>query len=342
MNKILFLLLWITSTYAYAQDKGEWVWNCYYKGSTIASIPADSIDSVALVAQKQIKFLDKKRQVLAAKLISQIDSIALSYYINNDSTAVVDARWNWKDLGRGAMYGQTKVEVFGYSQYITLVKYPAANFTTSIIDAQWPDHATTPAIAQRNNAIAAINGGFFNTTNFYPTTFFSINGEVLGETTQSESYKTRITGYVGFYDKEGHQIEIASYNNSQTSTYAKKYYTVLAAGPLLMTKKQILPLTNVSFNTDRHPRTVIGYDDKGYIYYMVIDGRNVANGANGVTIAELAKISRFVGMTYALNLDGGGSSCIWSSSYGTLNYPSDNGKWDHNGARTIVNIVMMK
>ena len=49
----------------------------YNNNSIIADIPADSVDSVAIVASKQIKFLDKSKKILAVSLISKVDSIVL-------------------------------------------------------------------------------------------------------------------------------------------------------------------------------------------------------------------------------------------------------------------------
>jgi hypothetical protein len=57
------------------------------------------------------------------------------------------------------------------------------------------------------------------------------------------------------------------------------------------------------------PRTAIAYNDQ-YIYYIVVDGRDVVNSV-GMTIAELAAFTRdYLGASYGVAQDGGGSSTM--------------------------------
>ena len=91
----------------------------------------------------------------------------------------------------------------------------------------------------------------------------------------------------------------------------------------------------------RHPRTFIGWDDKGMVYMVVVDGR-FPGQADGMSIPELAKVARLLGLKDALNLDGGGSSTLWTDKTGIINYPFDNRKFDHEGARKVPNIVIVK
>lgn len=62
----------------------------------------------------------------------------------------------------------------------------------------------------------------------------------------------------------------------------------------------------------------------------------------GVSIPELAHLIRVLGGSDALNLDGGGSTTLWmeqTPDNGVLNCPSDNRKFDHQGERSIPNII---
>ena len=59
----------------------------------------------------------------------------------------------------------------------------------------------------------------------------------------------------------------------------------------------------------RHPRTAIGYSrDQNKILMIVVEGRS--DVSKGVTTDELASIFQFFKMSNAVNLDGGGSSCL--------------------------------
>ena len=71
-----------------------------------------------------------------------------------------------------------------------------------------------------------------------------------------------------------------------------------------------------------HPRTGIGYSDGGdKVYFCVVDGRSPIS--NGVRTSALAAIMKYAGATDAMNLDGGGSSILYTSTLGTRNRPSD-------------------
>lgn len=71
----------------------------------------------------------------------------------------------------------------------------------------------------------------------------------------------------------------------------------------------------------------------------VIDGRAKGQAA-GATIAETAYIARLLGLTDALNLDGGGSSALWTAQEGVVSHPSDNRRFDHAGERAVPNGIV--
>ncbi|MGI6430865.1 MAG: phosphodiester glycosidase family protein [Synergistaceae bacterium] len=91
-----------------------------------------------------------------------------------------------------------------------------------------------------------------------------------------------------------------------------KYTEMLQAGPLLLKNGEYMDNTeNIKENVlnMRHPRTIVGTDDNR-IMWAVIDGRDNMHSV-GATIEETRKICRWLGMSTALNLDGGGSSSLW-------------------------------
>ena len=60
----------------------------------------------------------------------------------------------------------------------------------------------------------------------------------------------------------------------------------------------------------RHPRTAIGFTADRYLIVFVCEGRGMTEGVAGMTFAEEAEVLKALGCTDALNLDGGGSSCL--------------------------------
>jgi hypothetical protein len=76
-----------------------------------------------------------------------------------------------------------------------------------------------------------------------------------------------------------------------------------------------------SFTDVRHPRTLIGLDGRGYIWLAAVDGRR-SDHSVGMTFADLGKLSDRLGLTDALNLDGGGSTTMVVNGQ-VVNRPSD-------------------
>ena len=72
---------------------------------------------------------------------------------------------------------------------------------------------------------------------------------------------------------------------------------------------------------DHHPRTAMGYTKDGYIILLAVQGR-MKNIAVGTTLTETAKIFIDLGAVEAINLDGGGSSCLLINGKETIK-PSD-------------------
>lgn len=93
-----------------------------------------------------------------------------------------------------------------------------------------------------------------------------------------------------------------------------KMKTAIGGGPVLLQNGQI-KITNNEERTfagkainDKHPRTAIGYTKDNKLIILVIEGRNP--NASGVTLIQQAQIFKDLGCIEALNLDGGGSSCL--------------------------------
>lgn len=65
------------------------------------------------------------------------------------------------------------------------------------------------------------------------------------------------------------------------------------------------------FSFVRHPRTAAGLTKEGTILLLVVDGR-IPNYSNGATLVDLAEIMIKNGADRAVNLDGGGSSVVYT------------------------------
>lgn len=106
-----------------------------------------------------------------------------------------------------------------------------------------------------------------------------------------------------------------------------KKETVIGGGPVLV-QNSVVTITNNEERKfagtaihDVHPRTAIGYTIEGKLIVLVIEGRNPGIAA-GATLNETAAILVQLGCVEALNLDGGGSSCMLINGRETIR-PSD-------------------
>ena len=86
---------------------------------------------------------------------------------------------------------------------------------------------------------------------------------------------------------------------------------------------------------DKHPRTAIGYTQDGTMIILAIQGR-MKGLAEGATLPQMAKIMVDLGCVEAMNLDGGGSSCLLINGKETIK-PSD-----PNGQRPVPAVLVIK
>lgn len=70
------------------------------------------------------------------------------------------------------------------------------------------------------------------------------------------------------------------------------------------------------------PRTAIGVTADGRLVLFVCEGREMTEGVEGYSTENVAKILKEFGCTDAINLDGGGSSCLLVNGFPTIQ-PSD-------------------
>lgn len=119
-----------------------------------------------------------------------------------------------------------------------------------------------------------------------------------------------------------------SFEDLNTLDYWKwwRMYTAIGGGPVLLQKGK-MRITNVEEQMfvgglkDKHPRTAMGYTAKNKLIILVIQGR-MPGIAEGATLEQEARILKDLKCVEALNLDGGGSSCMLVNGKETIK-PSD-------------------
>jgi len=137
------------------------------------------------------------------------------------------------------------------------------------------------------------------------------------------------------------KTEVPNIKNLRRLDWEKwKMVTAIGGGPTLIHDGKIW-ITNkqeqmfVGGEKDNHPRTAMGYTASDKLIILVIQGRT-PDIADGVTLAQEAQIMLDLGCYEALNLDGGGSSCMLINGKETI-HPSDK-----EGQRPVPAVFLIK
>lgn len=271
------------------------------------------------------------RRIIISIAVILTASVAALAQSPADTKAFNSADWHWTKTNKAMQAGWAEIEFNGHTQFISVVKYNPKKYRTDVIYAPAETIGTTSGIAKRYPAVAAINAGYFNMKTLYGATYTRVDGKDVCENDPTELW--RLTGFVAM---NGTKVAIDTTVNAIPSAYED----AITCGPILLKDGEMIPWTKGTpgYNRD-NPRSFIGYDKKGTIYMVVIDGR--FEKGFGTTIPETQQIAKLFGLTDALNLDGGGSSAVWTDKTGTINHPCDNGQFDHEGEREIPSIIIV-
>jgi exopolysaccharide biosynthesis protein len=120
-----------------------------------------------------------------------------------------------------------------------------------------------------------------------------------------------------------HQLVLHLGESSPALLYKWKMQTAVGGGPVLLqngeikiTNEEELKFAGKAIN-DKHPRTAMGYTKDGKLIILVTQGR-YPGIAEGATLNDEAQILKDLGCREALNLDGGGSSCMLINGKNTI------------------------
>ena len=284
-----------------------------------------------------------KRVLFLMSLLAVTLSVAAQ---NADSIAFVTAKRTKYKVKNAEAY-TVSTEIFSSAQTISVVKFSLDKF--SIIPHQTGEVATVSDHGLASRADFAINACYWAMKKGVPTTYVKVNGVTLS--TSHRAGLPRVNGLLMMYKD---RIEVVpSTDMPEYDGLVEDCPNVIACGPVLINDGKRVSYAELTSSQDpsmkrkipfylrRHPRSAVGCNDKGEVFLVVVDGRSKGN-AEGATIEELTRICQWLGMTEALNLDGGGSSALWSKKRGVLSHPSDNRTFDHEGERRVMSALVVK
>ena len=268
-------------------------------------------------------------------------------HYQTDSTAFVNAEWQTDTLD-GFLYRHyhfQQHQIFNSNQYLCVIEIPRGSKTRLRFVADTV-LTTVSNFALRHNALAGINGSYFNMSTGAPVCYLRIGGKELGvnEPARTDSINRKYYQNAAIRLLPSGRPRFNIPDSNRLSECKMPDSNVMTTGPMLISRSANVPQRlDRRFVYARHNRTAIGLKPDGTIILLVADGRSKHN-ADGLSLPELTCVMRWLGCCDAANLDGGGSSTMYirnHSTNGIVNHPSDNGRFDPMGQRPVANAIML-
>jgi Phosphodiester glycosidase len=218
---------------------------------------------------------------------------------------------------------------------------------------------TLEQFAQNHGAIAVINGGFFDPANQLSTSYVIVQGQLVADPRDNERLVTN-PNLSPYLEQIFNRSEFRRYQCGQSSQYAIARHAdlpppgcelvdALGGGPRLLpalTAQQEAFWDTANGQVTRDPlgrdrpnaRTAVGLTVSGDVVLVMVAQQPEAPATSGMSLVELANFMTTLGVTDALNLDGGSSSSFYYK--GTTIY----GKVDDTGAsvrRSVKSVLMI-
>ncbi len=253
--------------------------------------------------------------------------------------------WFEREVADGVTWRYYQFDsLFGAEQSISWIE---ADLTK--VDVELPylaasrSQTSTMIPSQFPNAVAGVNGTFFDTSSGGggATTYLRVGGAEINS--QDGGPGNTNMRHQGALAKDGSDNVSIALRPTPSNDWLQDvtHPDIMANGPILQTGSVIPSFAPIGAHcSNRHPRTMVGVTADNRIILVTVDGRTPS--AAGMTCDEMAEVMEEFGCTDSLSLDGGGSTTMWIDGEpfnGVVNYPSDNGNYDHNGERSCSNAI---
>lgn len=292
-----------------------------------------------IFAVRMKKLINKLRLVTALFLLC-----ASCAWAQTDSLTLANAPWQIDTLD-GMVLKTVHFahhEYFRSNQFMAVLEIPKHSGHRLELACE-PVRTPTSTMAKRHHAVAAINGSFFDMDKHNPVCYLRIHGEELGENTPGTDTVNRKYYQYGTLIVNGDSARIARTDSNRCWERTLPDSNIMTAGPLLLLHGEVQPFRHDrTFVSNRHPRTAVGIRPDGTLLLFVVDGRS--KESEGMSLDELTKTLKWLGCTDVLNMDGGGSTTLYLQDWpnnGIVNYPIDNGRFDHHGERGVSNAILV-
>ena len=268
----------------------------------------------------------------------------LSFAQSTDSLRFARADRTKNEFAKHVSWQTVSIDsFFGAKQHINVLSFRNKSRRLRIAFASAGDSLKkTSWFGQKHQAIAAVNGTFFDMKQGGSVDMIRIDGQTL-DTTRLDKNQARAEHRQAAIVINRNKLGIVYGGTSPRWDQERSEPNVMVTGPLLLVNGQPHPLLKNAFNDNRHPRTCACVTTDRRVILLTADGRH-ANAA-GLSLPELTKVMQWLGCRDAINLDGGGSTTIWLAGQGengVVNFPSDGKNWVRTVERPVSNVLLLK
>ncbi len=259
-----------------------------------------------------------KRNIM---ILSFLLTVSLVYgQSGSDFSGLKEMKWESMSVSEGITLRSAVTNLFNSSQAIYVVDIDTAEGTFELGVAVAGPPLVTSAFAVQEKAIVAVNATFFNMAEGYNVHYVKVDDSIVA-TTDEKEFGIRATG---LFTADGEASDISLWGPEREDAGVVNAEDAIVSGPLLIDDRTDMPLDSINFNTNRHPRTMVGITGNRHLLFVVVDGRQPGY-ADGMSLFELRALAHSLGCTDALNLDGGGSTTMVVDGQGingVVNRPS--------------------
>ena len=278
------------------------------------------------------------------------------------------------DFPKSAAVYQNKSALNGHSFKATAFVFNLAD-TNLVISTALNTNRLTPnnwLANEKGNILAVINGGYFDLTNGQSYSLVVNENKMLSANVKALTrsfngvntsyYPTRcafgltdrkpscewiynVTGTVNYaYPGPSPNALNAAPEAKPSETFPVNGsvwspQTAIGGSPMLLKNGNVMisdveELIDVNNKTGRS-RSAIGFTAKNRVVILAIE-KNATTENLGASLAEMAQLLKDIGCTNAINLDGGGSTCLLVNNGKTTNQPEGNTQ------RAVSSVIFVK
>lgn len=216
---------------------------------------------------------------------------------------------------------------------------------------------TVESFAKRENALAAINGGFFDPQNQQSTSYVSLRGQIVADPRQNDHLANNPM-LAPYLKKIFNRTELRQYQCDRAIRYEFVLHNAsippgcrlessLGGGPRLLPILTAQQEGFVDATSGRDPlgsnqpnaRSAIGLTRNNTMIWVMVAQPSASSSPAGLSLTELAQFMQSLGVESAMNLDGGSSSALYYQ--GKTVY----GKVDESGnrvQRSVKSVLLVK